>query len=272
MDVFALLFSMLLLRPGGEIQVTDNSRSDLGKIRQGRVLFGHQSVGADILQGVKELAEAEGVETPKIIRVQDYTPDAGSCLAETYIGTNGDPASKCAAFLRTATAFPAGGLDVALMKFCFVDFTPQTDVNQLFQLYRRTVDSLRAAVPHLVVVHCTAPLTARTPAWKRFVKWVLRREDLSDAINIKRNEYNELIRQVYRNEPIFDIAACESTLPDGTRSSFSSDGKVAYTLADQWTSDGGHLNQQGRKVAAQEFIKVITSALALKNPPAVVNP
>jgi lysophospholipase L1-like esterase len=271
MNDVVLLLSMLLLLPTGDDQVTDNTRSDLGKIRQGRVLFGHQSVGANVLQGVKEVAETLGHKAPRIVPMQDQTLNAAPFLAEISIGTNGNPGSKCAEFLRHVSAFPAEQLDVALMKFCYVDFTPQTDVNQIFQLYQRTVDSLRAAFPHLVIVHCTAPLTARTPWWKRFATWVLGREDLSDGGNIKRNEYNERLRQQFNSEPIFDIAACEATLAGGTRSSFTANGKVIYTLANQYTSDGGHLNQLGRKVAAEESVKVVANALELKRQSAMDN-
>ena len=82
--------------------------------------------------------------------------------------------------------------------------------------------------------------------------------------NTLRRDYNELLRQQYSSEPIYDIATCESTRPDGTRSSFSSDGKVVYTLASEYTDDGGHLNRLGREVSAKEFIRVIGETMASK--------
>jgi hypothetical protein len=264
MAIFFFLMSSLLLFPM-ESQMKGDTISNLAKIRQAKILFGHQSVGANILQGVQELAANAGAEGPRIAPWQELVAAPGTFLADARIGQNGDPASKCAEFLQVAQSFSNGGLDVALMKFCYADFTPQTNVAELFQLYRRSVDSLRQAFPRLVIVHCTAPLTARTPWWKRFLKWVLRREDFSDGGNILRNEYNELVRRHYNSEPILDIAHSESTLPNGMRSSFSFEGQEIYTLAADYTDDGGHLNSLGRKVVAEKFVEVIAQALAMKN-------
>jgi hypothetical protein len=261
-----ILLSMLLLFLDHEEPTMNNSaRKPLEAVRQGRIFFGHQSVGSNILQGIREIAGTSGEEAPAIVEVKGNVPSSGSFLAEAHIGANGDPASKCADWLRMTTAFPAGGLDVAMMKFCYVDFTPKTNADEIFQLYRRTVDSLKSARPRLIVVHCTAPLTARAPLWKRFARWVLGREDYYEVGNVIRMRYNDLLLAQYGNEPIFDIAKYESTLPDGSRCSFTKDGKVVYAMSGQYTDDLGHLNQPGRRVVSAEFIKVLSEALSRKN-------
>jgi lysophospholipase L1-like esterase len=156
------------------------------------------------------------------------------------------------------------------MKFCYADFSPQTNVRDFFELYRRTIDSLRLARPQLVIVHCTVPLTARTPLWKRFIKWVLRREEFSDAGNVLRKDYNDLLLQQYGKDLIFDLAMFESTLPNGKRRTFEYEGKTAFALADEYTSDGGHLNQLGRQVVAKEFVRVLATAVTVKTQAASV--
>lgn len=76
-----------------------------------------------------------------------------------------------------------------------------------------------------------------------------------DIDNIKRNELNELIRQEYAGkEPLFDIAAIESTLPDGSRAFFSDHGKVYDYLSPDYSSDGGHLNPEGRRRVAEQLL------------------
>jgi hypothetical protein len=118
--------------------------------------------------------------------------------------------------------------------------------------------------PHVVIVHCTVPLTVSTPGWKRWAKKILGREESSDADNLKRNEYNTLVREKYGHEPLLDIAACESTLPDGSRSSYTVDGKTVNTLSDKYAQDSGHLNEAGRKVVAKEFVRVVAEALTTR--------
>ena len=79
--------------------------------------------------------------------------------------------------------------------------------------------------------------------------------DNDDLDNIKRNELNRLIVQEYGGkEPLFDIALIESTLPDGRRTIFSADGKDYYYLSDEYTNDGGHLNEQAQKYVAEQLL------------------
>ena len=78
--------------------------------------------------------------------------------------------------------------------------------------------------------------------------------------NIKRNEYNEMIIKKYEGkEPVFDIAKIQSTFPDGTRCSFSKDGKTYYSMVPEYTNDGGHLNEIGRKKVAEQFLILLTN-------------
>ena len=42
---------------------------------------------------------------------------------------------------------PPSGLDVAMLKFCYLDLTAQTDARMLFARYRETVRDLRAKTP-----------------------------------------------------------------------------------------------------------------------------
>jgi hypothetical protein len=73
--------------------------------------------------------------------------------------------------------------------------------------------------------------------------------------NILRNEYNQKLRKEYnKSGALFDLAKVESTYPDGRRSTFEKNGKSYYCLVPDYTDDGGHLNEIGRKMVAEQFL------------------
>ena len=225
-----------------------------------RIFFGHQSVGENILGGLSRLFADEGIEGLNIVNVEKSAAPAGPLLAETRIGKNGDPRGKCDAFESRVAGFPGGPPDIAVLKFCFVDFKPETDVRALFAYYERMVDTLRAKAPGTKLVHVTVPLTIRTPGWKKLLKHLLGREESSDTLNFLRCEYNDLLRARYADEPVMDIAAIESTYPGGAREDFERDGKKVFALRADLSSDGVHLNGEGSRLAAAEFLRVLAGA------------
>jgi lysophospholipase L1-like esterase len=71
---------------------------------------------------------------------------------------------------------------------------------------------------------------------------------------------NELLIKEYDGkEPVFDLAKTESTLPDGTRETFTKDGKTHYSMVLEYTHDGGHLNETGHKKAAEQLLILLAS-------------
>jgi hypothetical protein len=221
--------------------------SDLHALEGKRIYFGHQSVGANILQGVRETLPAGAV---------------APLITDTFVGVNGDPAGKCTDFARKfEEAAAQQPIDIALMKFCYIDFDRDTDPAALFGRYSSTIDSLRAKHPSIVFIPITAPLTTRSPAWKRAVKSVLGRDDAASQVNALRVEFNRLLLAHYSGQPVFDLAKVESTMPDGSRVRFEVDSKEAFALADVYSDDGGHLNADGRKLAAAAFLHTLAGAV-----------
>lgn len=82
-----------------------------------------------------------------------------------------------------------------------------------------------------------------------------------DVSNLKRSAYNEKLRAAYAGEPIFDLAAAESTRPDGSREIFRYQGQEGYALFPAYTTDGGHLSPLGKRVAARALIRVLAEAV-----------
>lgn len=218
--------------------------SELNAVRRVRFYFGHQSVGRNILDGVARISRQVG------------SPIA---IAESEIGRNGDPGSKCDAF-REQVEKRSGNLDIAMMKFCFVDFDAGANSDDVFQKYANTIDSLRRKFPQLILMHATAPLKVSSSGIRRVIKDALGRADESRAGNLKRSRYNELLRAHYRGEPLFDLAAVESTGPGGGRATFTVDGRTGFSLSPAYASDSGHLNETGSDRAARELIRTLAAA------------
>ena len=240
---------------------TDDARvhADLQVLAGRSVLFGHQSVGMNLLDGVVELASREGAP----LRVLDVTGAPSSppgTLAHLFVPENGKPEVKLKSFARALESLPPTGPDIALVKFCYVDFEPSTDPIALFDLYRSMIASLQAKRPATRFVHVTAPLSTVQVGPKAWVKRLLGRTPYGLAENARREEFNARLRAAYGDrEPIFDLARVESTLPDGSRSTATWGGRSFPVLAETYTDDGGHLNERGRLKAARELVAVLAA-------------
>jgi hypothetical protein len=219
------------------------------------IYFGHQSLGANIVEGVREVLQ-QRPDLPLRISSGKNVPSAG-VLNEFEIGENTDPESKNAAFIDLARG-KLGPEPVLLFKYCFVDVDETSDAAALFKRYQETVAALRAAQPGATVVHVTMPLTTDSTL-RNWVNKIRGRPTRWDRNGV-RTRYNELLIAAYRGkEPIFDIAAIESTRSDGTREYASVDGKPVYALAAEWASDEGHLNAQGQRRAAERLLATLAA-------------
>lgn len=212
---------------------------DLAAVAGIKTFFGHQSVGGNILKGVPLVYSDFDVKAPQILEEPATLPGAGILHAE--VGKNRNPLSKISDFAEAVRGGIGRTFDVALMKFCYVDITDDTDVDALFASYRSVMADLQRENPGVVFIHVTAPLTTDSP-----------------ADNVKRENYNALVRKQYADSGrLFDLAAIESTRPDGTRVSGSYQGRTYYSLYEGYASDNGHLNAQGAKAAASRMLDVI---------------
>ena len=66
-----------------------------------------------------------------------------------------------------------------------------------------------------------------------------------------------LRKEYHGKEYIFDLAEVESTFPDGKRQVHEKAGKTFYTLIGDYTYNSGHLNELGRKLAAQRLLLLL---------------
>jgi hypothetical protein len=244
-----------------ELSMGGNIGSDLEVARGARVFFAHQSVGFNILAGVEQVSRTAG---PPIKIVARNTMDAsgrGPVWVQSPAGKNGEPKTKVDFFVRTLTGDPSFKVDLALMKFCYVDFTPETDVADLFGYYQRGIEALKQARPDVRIAHATVPLKERPHGFKSALQRAIGQEVPGDIANVKRAEFNQRLLQTFGSDPVFDVARIESTRVDGTRETFEQAGQTYYSLNPRFSSDGGHLNDVGQRVLGAEMIRFVARAL-----------
>ena len=92
---------------------------------------------------------------------------------------------------------------------------------------------------------------------------MLSREPSGYLENIKRQEINErIINELAGDFPVFDLALVESTLPDGSRSTYKYAGSEYPCMPETYTHDSGHLNDFGAKMAAFNLLAFLTEVVS----------
>lgn len=222
-----------------------------------RVVFGHQSVGFDVLKGIEQLALRDSA------RFNINERSAGPALAginHFRIGKNGDPLSKMQDFSAALEAGAAHGADVAIMKLCYSDFDAGTDAGQVAKDYIAHLESLARKYPATRFVAVTSPLYVQQSGPKTKLKEMIDKLQGMDSAPAKRAEFNERLRERYAAAgQLYDIARVESGLSGeccvGRRT------EPPYeSLRPELTRDGGHLNEHGQILAANALLAVLSAS------------
>jgi len=244
-------------------------RHDLEVVSGARVFFGHHSVGFNILDGVRRLADKAGVPL-RIEKVDVPGPvPEGPGLFHGVVGENLDPQGKIDAFAEALGTPGETRYDLATVKLCYVDLdedSKERDPRRLFDRYVTGMEAIKAAHPDVTILHATMPLRAEPPGRKTRLKRLLGMSTEADATNIARNDYNLLIRERYAGPGLIDIAHVEATHQDGSLAEFAGAGRENEMLALEYTSDGGHLNEAGREWVAAAFLHQLAEALRARQP------
>jgi hypothetical protein len=241
----------------------DSLKTELEIVAQRRILFGHQSVGDNILEGLRQLAATHGVS----IQVGDAssTSGGGAFLIHARVAENGNPMLKFRSFAGALAAVPGAPPDIALVKLCYADFEQDTDAALVFAKYQQTISELKTKYPATTFVHATVPLTTvqrgLQGGLKAIVKRLLGRAPQGFLQNIRREEYNAQLRRAYGGrEPLLDLSEIESTRADGTTETASWSGRLVPELVGAYASDDGHLNREGQLRAARGLVKALAFA------------
>lgn len=242
--------------PAQDRTASQATAQDLEATMNSRIYFGHQSVGRNIISGIPEVfgagealrvLELDGGATPGLTA-------GDGVIVHAMVGQNRYPDSKLDAFADTLRAGLAAQVDVAVLKFCYLDVDSGTDVAALFERYRTRLAELEREFPEVTFVYSTVPLRTEPVDLKQLVKEVIGRPN----DNAARERFNKLVREEYADTGrLFDIAAVQSTRPDGSRVARKHRGVVHYALWEGYASDPGHLNPTGSARAASEFLAVV---------------
>ncbi len=239
---------------------TSISTECIKTINSHRILFAHMSVGDDILSGLalENSTLKEQIAMHKVEAVSQIDPQK-SGISHIAIGANAQPLQKLSNFRQFLFSNNNGqSFDLVGIKFCYVDITHTTDIQAVLNEYTALVKDVKKRYPYITFVHFTVPLTTHYRNLKSRIKHVI----LGDQDNIKRNTYNELLHEAYKNDEIIDIAGIESTYADGNRMRHSYFQTSHYSLIPAYTTDGGHLNDLGKKRAASPFAEGLCKALS----------
>lgn len=231
---------------------------DLERVAAARAFFAHRSVGADLIDGIERLVARTPGAALDVVAVDSELPDRAFCHA--LLSDNGDPIAKLADLERMLARGIGQAARVVLFKLCYGDFRAGTDATQVFHAYTRAMRGIRGAYPGLAVLHFTVPLVAVSTGsgLRTTARALFGRPPSALVENDRREEFNELLRRVYHGtEPIFDLAALESTLPSGERVRHDLHGRAVAALAPAYTDDGGHLNASARVAIARRLIASI---------------
>jgi len=251
--VFSLFLVSAYSMNACAVSKSDSVGLALNQISNKSIFFAHQSVGGNILDGIRDLS----IIYKKNIKIISFDRNLiinGNGLYHNKIGANGHPMDKIDDFynkILEAKEKP----DIVFLKLCFVDVTASTNVSALFLHYSNVFDKIRDENPDIQIVHFTVPLKENEVSWKTSIKTFLGLDAWEYADNIKRNQFNKLLLQKYSgNEAVFDIAKLESTGRNGERAIFTHGDHDYLALSSEYSLDGGHLNKKGRQWIAENLI------------------
>lgn len=241
------------------IEYTKPTPIEWESFQQLHIAFGHQSVGNNLLSGVRTLAQEQNIE----LSISDAASSSDAVVINQFpIGENGNPASKLDAFKTTLAQGAAASANVAQMKFCYIDFPPNVDPEALANTYIQQTSELSTQYPHITFIATTTPLTTIQTGAKALIKKLLGKQPAGYEENWRRHQFNQTLRAHYGNsQALFDLAAVESLQG---KSVFTVDNKVIESLTEAITDDGGHLNDVGQRLVASAWIRHL-AALKLNN-------
>lgn len=217
----------------------------LNVVKSKKIIFGHQSVGYNIVKGLDRIVNETGVTGFNLVESKNTMNSKGGIFAHCKIGRNQAPKEKISDF---ATLIEANhdSVDIAMMKLCYADIQADTDIEDLFMTYTQKMDSLEIKYPDIQFIHFTVPVKVKEPFIKRTLKKILGKDQ-----SVKRFAYNELVRNKYAGKNLFDLALLETGDTLNMRSS------EKKWLHKEYTDDGAHLNEAGSGWIAANLIRFI---------------
>jgi hypothetical protein len=108
-----------------------------------KIFFGHQSVGFNIVEGIRNVMKENTWINLNIV-YDIFTKDLDSpALLHYRIGHNGDYMSKMNNFADVMTKNSNNKIDIAFFKFCYIDVTYNNDIELIINTYKTRMLALK---------------------------------------------------------------------------------------------------------------------------------
>lgn len=225
--------------------INNVSQEKWDKLAGKKIFFGHRSVGYNMIDGIK----AHLAENPNLkLNIEEGNSPSffdHPVFAHSKNGQNTDPKSKIDAFYKELDGGLGDKVDIAGFKFCYIDFDNSTDINEIFLKYKLKMNEISDKYPHIKIIHFTVPLRTFQRGPKEFIKKLIGK-DIGLADNTARQQFNDLLLNEFKEQPIFDLAKYESTYLDGQREFSIINNEKIYSMVPIYSTDGGHLSEIGK--------------------------
>ncbi|MFA5118297.1 MAG: hypothetical protein WC695_05535 [Candidatus Omnitrophota bacterium] len=232
-------------------QKSGSASIDWECVKNKRILFGHQSVGDNIVDGIKDVIANERMSGITVKETVDSADFVKPVFAHFHVGRNKDPRSKIDDFKKKMETGLAKNVDIAFFKFCFVDIVSGTNIEEVFNAYTVTLDALQKEFPQVVFLHVMVPLMTNPSGIQARVKRMLGAAIEEDSDNNARKRFNLLLAGRYgADNRLFDLAKLEIDPRSPGR----------YSLNPSFTDDGGHLNSVGREFIGKKLLEFVSQA------------
>lgn len=231
------------------------------KLAEKKIFFGHKSVGYNVIEGIKDIVREHNCIKLNIVETHDPEQFDRPIFAHAQVGQNTNPTSKIKAFENIMNSGVGRKVDIAFFKFCYIDVMRDSNPKEIFDSYWKAIEDLKIRFPGTKFLHVTVPIRSIPKGIKRYVKQSIklligRQGVLAD--NMKRQCYNTLLKNACsKTIPLFDIAFVESKSPSGSLCYAVKKKEKIYFMDSQYTYDGGHLNEEGRKRVAQQLLIIL---------------
>ena len=242
-------------------RISDVPRHYWAVLAEKKIFFGHQSVGFNIIDGLKDVMKEHDYITLNIVETNDPANFDQPIFAHARVGHNLDPTSKINAFRDIMDNGVGNKADIAFFKFCYVDVMRDSEPKQIFNQYTGAMNELSRRYSQTTFLHVTVPVRSVSRSAKKvaksFIKKLIGRPGVFED-NVKRWEYNALLNDAYgKQQKFFDLALTETVSLNGFRAYMKKGDQKVFIMLPQYTTDGGHLNEEGRKIVAEQLLIVL---------------
>ncbi|MBN2592438.1 MAG: hypothetical protein JXA81_02940 [Sedimentisphaerales bacterium] len=241
--------------------IDDVQAEHWAKLAQKKIFFGHQSVGYNIIDGITDIVNERDYIKLNIVEAREPAAFDRPVFAHSQVGMNTEPFSKIERFVEIMDAGVGGKVDIAFFKFCYVDIMRDSDPREIFDGYSAAMEELTKRYPNTKFLHVTVPIRSVPKGAKRrlkqTVKLLIGRPGFVED-NMMRLNYNDLLNNANSKTGLFfDLAHVETVNSSGFRCYARKGAEKVSALAPEYTEDGGHLNNLGRKKVAEQLLIIL---------------